>query len=101
MQKRWKFRLLKASAKLCRRTTNVLKGIYHLIDEVMHIVWSEIRQLTFSKRPYCLIGIQLWGVGWEIFYPEAWINSAEHSKGFSFVSRRVVEQGDDGPAQVA
>ena len=78
---------MKAGAELCRRTTNVFKGINHMICVLTCTIRPRIRQLAFSQpvRPYGQRWIQLWHGRRQILYPETRIEAAEDSKGFSGV----------------
>jgi len=90
-----------ASTQPAGRLLERAKGDVQAPVEGREIVGSPVGQVGLGIGPDRFVGIELGGVGREVFQVEPRVAATERSDRFAFVDRGVVEQRDHGASQVA
>ena len=93
--------MVDASSKAARGSLDVSKRAPKTTVQRGDVVGATVGELSFGVRPDRFVGIELRGIGRQIFEMKAGVVTTDFSNPISFVNARVVPDDEDVPAKVA
>lgn len=90
-----------APSKLGRRLPDSVHCATEVLDQVLDVVGTPVRELSLGKRPDAFVGVQLGRVGWEVLDPQARMLFDKIRDRSALVYSTVVKKRYDGAAEVA
>ena len=92
--------MVDASPKAARGSLDVSKRASKATTQRGEVVGATVGELSFGVRPDRFVGIELRGIGRQIFEMQPGVVTTDFSNSISFVNARVVPDDEDVPAKV-
>ena len=71
-----------------------------IVHQLVHVERAAVGELAFGQRPHAFIGIELWSVSGKVLDVQAWMPTQELCQRSTVVRGGIVQQNDDGTAEV-
>jgi hypothetical protein len=71
-----------------------------ILHQLVHVQRAAVGEFAFRQRPHALIGIELGRVSREVLEVQAWMPAQELGQRSTVVRGGIVQQNDDGTAEV-
>jgi len=90
-----------AAAQFVGRGSNPVNGTDYGIHQLVDVERATVGQLAFGERPYPLVGVEVGSVGGKVLDMQTRVSAPELGERQAVVSGGVVQENDDGTAEVA
>ncbi len=90
-----------ASAQFFGRVANGVDRTDDAVHQLVHVEWAAVGQVSFGQRPNSFVGVEVGSVGGKVLEVQARVSAEELGERWAVVGGGVVEQNDDGAAEVA
>src|SRR5208283_5945721 len=90
-----------ASAQFFRRVSNGIDRTDDAVHQLVHVERAAVGEISFGQRPDSFVGVEVGSVGGKVLKVQARVAAEEPGERGAGVGGGVVEQNDDGTAEVA
>ncbi len=90
-----------ASAQFFGRVSNGVDRIHDAVQQLVRVERAAVGKLSFGQRPNSFIGVEVGSVGGKVLDAQARVSAEESGQRWPVVGGGVVEQNDNGTAEVA
>jgi hypothetical protein len=90
-----------ASAQFFGRISNGVDRTDDAVHQLVHVERAAVSEVSFGQRPNSFVGVEVGSVGGKVLDVQARVSAEEPGERWPVVGGGVVEQNDDGTAEVA
>ena len=90
-----------ASAQFFGRVSNGVDRSDDAIHQLVRVEGAAVSEVSFGQRPDSLVGVEVGSISGKVLDVQARVSAEEPGKRWAVVGGGVVEQNDDGTAEVA
>lgn len=90
-----------ASAQFGRRVSNGVDRADDAVHQLVHVKRAAVGEISFGQRPNSFVGVEVGGVSGKVLDVQARVPAEESGERWAVVGGGVVEQNDEGTAEVA
>jgi hypothetical protein len=89
------------AAKFLGRVPDTVDGIHDRVHQLEGVEWGAVGEFAFRQGPDPFVGVEVGSVGRKVLDVQAGMATEELGERRAVVRGRVVQQNDDGTAEVA
>ncbi len=89
-----------ASAQFGGRVSNGVDRADDAVHQLVRVERAAVGQISFGQRPNSFVGVKVGSVGGKVLDVQARVSAEESGERWAVVGGGVVEQNDDGTAEV-
>ncbi len=90
-----------ASAQFFGRVSNGVDRTDDAVHQLVRVERAAVGEFAFGQRPNSFLGVEVGSVGGKVLDVQARVSAEESGERWAVVGGGVVEQDDDGTAEVA
>jgi hypothetical protein len=90
-----------AATEFVGRSSNAVDRADDVFGKLFHVERAAVGQFAFGQRPNAFVGVEFGGVSRKVLDAQARVTVEEMGEGRAVVGGGIVQQDDDGTAQVA
>ena len=90
-----------AAAQFWGRAANLIDGSDDGRHQLVHVEWAAVGEVAFRPGPNPFVGIEFGRIGGKVLDVQARVSAKELGERGAVVGGGVIEQNDDGTAEVA
>jgi len=90
-----------AGAQFCGRVANGVDRTDDAVHQLVHVERAAVGEVAFGQRPNSFVGVEVGSVSGKVLDVQAWVSAEEPGERGAVVGGGVIEQNDDGTAEVA